>query len=147
MVIMVFKKTTNKLHQNNSHVKKIQVYLPFDSKGYSIYILNDESVYLSEIIPYLLTLKINAMIPGSTIIISCPHCGQYAKRQTLISFNTFGVQFWSDAKRITPMKPESPSLVLCKACQQFYWIKDAMNVAEINNSADLKEKYDNLDFI
>jgi len=87
------------------------------------------------------------MIPGPTIIISCPHYGQYAKRQTLISFNTFGAQLWSDAKRITPMKPESPGLVLCKKCNQFYWTKDARKVTEINNSAEQKEKYRNVDFI
>jgi hypothetical protein len=87
------------------------------------------------------------MIPGPPIIISCPHCGQYAKKQTLISFNTFGAQLWSDAKRITPMKPEFPSLVLCTKCDQFYWVKDARKIAEIKNSAELKEKYCNVEFI
>ena len=87
------------------------------------------------------------MIPGPPIIISCPHCGQYAKKQTMISYNTFGAQLWSDAKRITPMKPESPSLVLCTKCDQFYWVKDARKVAEIKNSAELKEKYSNVEFI
>jgi len=78
------------------------------------------------------------MIPGPTIIISCPHCGQYAKKRTLNSFNTFSAQLWSDAGQIAPMKPESPSLVLCKKCDQFYWLKYARKVAEINNSAELK---------
>ena len=87
------------------------------------------------------------MIPGPIIIISCPHCEQYAKKRTLISFNTFGAQLWSDAKRIAPMKPEFPSLVFCKKCDQFYWVKDTKKIAEINNSTELKEKYNNVEFI
>jgi len=87
------------------------------------------------------------MIPGPVFIISCPHCGKSAKKQTLISSNTFGAQLWSDARRFAPMKPESPSLVLCKKCNQFYWTKDAKKMTEINNSAEQKEKYRNVDFI
>jgi len=87
------------------------------------------------------------MIPGPPIIISCPHCGQYAKKRTLISGNTFGAKLWSDGKKIAPMLPDFPNLVVCSKCNQFYWVKDAKKVAEIKNSAELKEKYSNVDFI
>lgn len=46
------------------------------------------------------------MLPGPTIIIACPLCGQYAKKRTIISGNTFGAKLWSDGKRISPMLPE-----------------------------------------
>ena len=87
------------------------------------------------------------MIPGPIIIISCPHCGQYAKKRTLISFNTFSAQLWSDAKRIAPMKPEFPSLVLCKKCDQFYWVKDAKKIAEVTNHSEQKDKWSAVEFI
>ena len=87
------------------------------------------------------------MQPGPAIIISCPHCGLHAKKQTLISFNTFGAQLWSDAKQIAPMKPESPSLVLCRKCDQFYWVKDAKKIAEVSNDSELKNKWCEAEFI
>jgi hypothetical protein len=87
------------------------------------------------------------MIPGPPIIISCPQCGQYAKKRTLISGNTFGAKLWSDGKKIAPMLPDFPNLVVCSKCDQFYWVKDAKKIAEIKNSAELKEKYSNVEFI
>jgi hypothetical protein len=87
------------------------------------------------------------MLPGPTIILACPFCGQYAKKKTLISYNTFGAQLWSDGKNIAPMKPEFPSLVICKKCNQFFWIKDAKKVDEVTNSTELKEKYGDIEFI
>ena len=87
------------------------------------------------------------MIPGPTIIISCPHCGQYAKKRTLISGNTFGAKLWSDGKKIAPMLPDFPNLVVCSKCDQFYSVKNAKKIAEIKNSAELKEKYSNVEFI
>ncbi len=87
------------------------------------------------------------MLPGPTIIISCPLCGQYAKKKTLISGNTFGAVLWSDGKRIAPMLPEFPSLVLCKKCDQFYWVKNANKVEEISNYSEIKDKWGNIDFV
>lgn len=87
------------------------------------------------------------MIPGPTIIIACPSCGQYAKKKTIISGNTYGAQLWSDGKRIAPMMPEFPSLVLCKKCNQFYWVRDAKKVTEVTNSAELKEKWGDADYV
>ena len=87
------------------------------------------------------------MLPGPTIIISCPHCGQYAKEKTLFSGNTFGATLWSDGKRIAPMLPDFPSLVLCKKCDQFYWVKDVKEIQEVNSYKELEEKWMNVDFV
>ena len=94
------------------------------------------------------------MIPGPTTIISCPHCGQYVKRKSLISGNTFGPKLWSDGKRIAPMLPEFPSLVLCKKCNHFYWIKDAKEVEKVNEFVLIEaddqpenEKWKNINYV
>lgn len=87
------------------------------------------------------------MIPGPTIIISCPHCGQYAKKRTIISGNTFGSQLWSDGKKISPMLPEFPSLVLCKKCDQFYWVKEDRKVEEVHDHRELDMKWGDIDYV
>jgi hypothetical protein len=87
------------------------------------------------------------MIPGPTIIISCPHCGQYAKKRTIISGNTFGSQLWSDGKKISPMMADFPSLVLCKKCDQFFWVKEAKTVEEVHGHRELEEKWGNVDYV
>lgn len=87
------------------------------------------------------------MISGPTIIISCPHCGHYAKRDTIISGNTFGAEFWSDGKRIAPMLPDFPSLVLCRKCDQFYWVKDAKKVDEINTYGERTDKWLEIEYV
>ena len=87
------------------------------------------------------------MLPGPTIIISCPFCGQYSKKETIISGNTYGAQLWSDGKRIAPMMPENPILVVCKKCDQFFWVKDAKMVTEVTNAVELKEKWGDVDYV
>jgi len=87
------------------------------------------------------------MIPGLPIIISCPHCGQFAKKRTIISGNTFGSQLWSDGKKISPSLPEFPSLALCKKCDQFFWVKEAKKVEEIHDHRELETKYGDIDYV
>jgi hypothetical protein len=87
------------------------------------------------------------MIPGPTIIISCPHCGQLAKNKTLISGNTFGSQLWSDGKKISPMLPEFPILVLCKKCDQFYWVKETKEIERLSENDISDKKWDVIDYL
>ena len=94
------------------------------------------------------------MTPGPTTIISCPHCGQFAKRKSLISGNTFGAKLWSDGRRIAPMLPEFPNLVLCKKCDKFYWVKDAKEVEKVNEFVLIEaddqpenEKWKDIDYV
>lgn len=87
------------------------------------------------------------MIPGLPVILSCPHCGQYAKKRTLNSWNNFGSQLWSDGKKTSPMMPEFPSLVLCKKCDQFYWVKKELQVEVVHNQRELDEKWGDVDYV
>jgi hypothetical protein len=87
------------------------------------------------------------MLPGPTIIISCPLCGQLAKQETIISGNTFDSQLWSDCKSISPMLPEFPTLTVCKGCNQFFWIKDAKEVETVKDRKELREKWSDINFI
>ena len=87
------------------------------------------------------------MIPGPTIIIACPSCGQYAKKKTLISGNTKDIILWSDGKRIAPYLPEFPSLVVCKKCDRFYWVEDAKEVAEVPRFSELNNKWKDTEYI
>jgi hypothetical protein len=87
------------------------------------------------------------MIPGPAIILSCPNCGQYAKKRTIISGNTFGSQLWSDGKKISPMMPDFPSLVLCKKCDQFYWVRKELQVEEVRDHRELETKYRDIDYV
>jgi hypothetical protein len=87
------------------------------------------------------------MKPGPTIIIACPYCGQYAKKKTLLSGNNFDAELWSDGKRVAPMLPAYPSLVICKKCNQFYWVKDAKEVESVDYQLGNKGKLKNISFI
>jgi hypothetical protein len=88
------------------------------------------------------------MKPGSTFIIECQYCGQYAKKKTLLSGNTFGAELWSDGKIVAPMLPEFPSLVLCKKCNQFYWVEDAREIERMDYyQSDKEGKWSDVNFV
>jgi len=87
------------------------------------------------------------MLPGPTIIIACPHCGNLAKKDTIISGNTFGATLWSDGKQVAPMLPEFPSFVFCKKCSNLFWVKDAKEVDQINDHYSENDKYKELETI
>ena len=42
-----------------------------------------------------------------------------------MSRNTIGARQWSDGKITAPMYPEFPELVLCKRCDNFFWVRQA----------------------
>lgn len=87
------------------------------------------------------------MLPGPSIIIACPHCGDLAKKESIISGNTFGATLWSDGKQIAPMLSEFPSIVFCKHCNNPFWVKDAKEVDQIKDHYSDNEKYRNIDTI
>jgi hypothetical protein len=87
------------------------------------------------------------MKPGPTIIIACPNCGQYAKKKTLLSGNNFGTELWSEGKRVLAILPVFPSLVICKKCNQFYWVKDAKEVESVEYQLTNKGKWKNIKFV
>jgi hypothetical protein len=71
------------------------------------------------------------MIPGPDQIIACPKCKDLAKYATLISGNTFDARVWTDGKRVAPMLPEPPIVVMCIHCAECYWLADAERVGTL----------------
>ena len=71
------------------------------------------------------------MIPGPDQVIACPHCGSFARSETLISGNNLGEELWTDLRVVTPMLPEVPPFIRCAACRAFYWRHQAPVLGEI----------------
>jgi hypothetical protein len=65
------------------------------------------------------------MLPGPTIIRSCPNCKMAIKQHTIASGNTFGAIYWTDGKEEAPMLPDYPQLVKCPHCSNMLWIDEA----------------------
>ena len=70
------------------------------------------------------------MLPGPDIIYKCPHCGDFLKRGSLVSGNTFGAKLYSDGKQIAPMLPDFPNLTKCKKCNNIFWLNDLERIGE-----------------
>jgi hypothetical protein len=68
------------------------------------------------------------MIPGPDCYIKCPHCDAIACYETLLSGNTAGSQVWSDGRRIAPMLPSPPAVVICAKCSKCSWLSEAEEV-------------------
>ncbi len=52
----------------------------------------------------------------------CGHLGQY---DTINSGNTFGAKYYTDGRRVAPMLPEVPAVVLCQGCAGAFWLSQA----------------------
>lgn len=61
------------------------------------------------------------MIPGSSQILICPHCGGEKQVMSLLSGNTYGAELWSDNKQIAPMLPEVSLVQKCPHCGKYYF--------------------------
>ena len=87
------------------------------------------------------------MIPGPTLVYKCPKCGNFSIRDSLCSGNTFGAKIYSDGKRIAPMLPEFPSIVKCKNCKTFFWLKGEIYVGEYDDyNHEMKEEWQGADY-
>lgn len=62
------------------------------------------------------------MLPSNARIISCPHCGGEKEIMSLMSGNTIGAEYWSDAKQIAPMLPEPSPVQKCPQCGNYYFM-------------------------
>jgi hypothetical protein len=82
------------------------------------------------------------MIPGPTLIIPCPRCGETGKKSTLISGNTFGQQLWSDGKRIARMLPDYPWLVKCRHCGKFFYTQEERAIASVEWDDESNSEYE-----
>lgn len=69
------------------------------------------------------------MTPGPTYVYRCPNCDNLISRGSVSSGNTLDIRVYSDGRRIAPMMPQFPSITRCKKCNNFFWIRDAAEVA------------------
>jgi hypothetical protein len=60
------------------------------------------------------------MIPGGSLIYTCPHCGRKKSLLELVSGNTFGSTLWSDNKMIAPMLPTPSYVQYCPECGRYF---------------------------
>lgn len=60
------------------------------------------------------------MIPGNTLILTCPYCGEEKEVMSIVSGNTFGARLWSDNKQIARMLPEISYVQKCPNCGKYY---------------------------
>jgi tetratricopeptide (TPR) repeat protein len=79
------------------------------------------------------------MLPCPDFIYQCPHCGNYLKRGSLMSGNTFGAKLYSDGKQVAPMLPDFPNLTKCKKCNTIFWLSDLKEVGECDWYSENKE--------
>ena len=77
------------------------------------------------------------MIPGKPQILTCPYCGKKKKIMTLMSGNTFGSVYWSDAKRIASMLPEISYVQKCPQCGKYY-IKSRQEIVYAKNGCSFE---------
>jgi hypothetical protein len=71
------------------------------------------------------------MLPGPTLIYSCPSCGGLFSRASLRSGNTFGATYRSDGKMKARMLPTTPPLVACPNCLKPISLLDASPIDEV----------------
>lgn len=84
------------------------------------------------------------MLPGSNMIIQCPHCDNKLKQKTIKSGNTFNAKYWTDGKREAPMLPDSIVVSVCEKCNNYFWVEDAEIIDETNPG---EEEYSDLEYL
>lgn len=58
---------------------------------------------------------------GGSEILTCPFCGKEKRVMVIDSGNTFGGEWWSDNKRISPMLPYVSAVQKCPECGKYYY--------------------------
>jgi hypothetical protein len=82
------------------------------------------------------------MMLGPDISYKCPKCGKLLAAINLQSGNTFGAVYYSDGKRIASMLPDSPYLVRCSGCNEFFWLNNENENGKINVRTQLAIEFD-----
>jgi len=80
------------------------------------------------------------MLPGVNLYYECPQCGNFLKKRTLRSSNTFRAINYSDGRTIAPMEPEFPDLTKCKKCNTIIWLRKQKEIGNYRwgDEVDLK---------
>jgi hypothetical protein len=74
------------------------------------------------------------MTLGPDLILRLPITGTLARISTLNSSNNFGAVIWTDGRLIAPMDDSSPPLRVHRPTNERFWIHDAEEVAEIDET-------------
>lgn len=80
------------------------------------------------------------MIPGKSLILSCPRCGGEKEVVSLKSGNTLGGTFWSDQRLFAPMLPRVSTVQRCPHCGH-YFFSYKQSCVKHSNSSTLKTGY------
>jgi hypothetical protein len=83
------------------------------------------------------------MNPGPIHIYKCPNCENLLKNRTLISGNTSGAKYYSDAYIKALMLPEYPNLTKCKKCDTIFWLYKLRNIASLSWLDENNKKWAN----
>ena len=81
------------------------------------------------------------MRPGPTIIRKCSACEKSITQRTITSGNTFGATYFTDGKRIAPMLPDQPLLVLCPHCRASLWIEELENLGAVRAGGEAQQRW------
>lgn len=68
------------------------------------------------------------MLFGNYYLYQCPECTNKISRGSLMSGNTFGVQYFSDGKRMAPMLIDFPQITKCDHCNTIFWMVDQESI-------------------
>lgn len=68
---------------------------------------------------------------GYPRVVACPTCDRQVKHLTFLSWNTLGVQRWTDGKVVAPM-PLPPPVVRCQGCRRCYWLNKARVIGSLD---------------
>lgn len=91
------------------------------------------------------------MLPGPSVIVSCPYCGAGHRYDNYRPYDTFYATAWSDGCIYGPDLPHSPKVIRCATCQTFFWSAgaaseevsyDAVLAAFTKNCSDCDEPQD-----
>lgn len=82
------------------------------------------------------------MIPGPTLILQCPECGNLLKRHTLASGNTFGARHYSDNKVEAPHLPALPVLSKCSRCDTIFWLEKLEEIGSYSYGETKNEEWE-----
>ncbi len=82
---------------------------------------------------------------GPNYIYECPQCNHLISRGSTTSGNTFGMKLYSDAKRVTPMLQEFPSITKCPKCNHIFNIDDLKEIGKYSWGDDVIDQWKNAD--
>ena len=72
------------------------------------------------------------MLPGPSVVVSCPHCNVVGCYETFASGNTLRGTYYTDGKAVFPMLKQVPEVMQCPGCKRPYWLSLATEMGEFD---------------